>query len=266
MVSQLSWAHNETDLLYYGYRYYVPSTGRWLSKDPIGETGGKNLYSFSGNCGVNCIDKLGLSTVDITELINPPAGSVGLEYHWGPLLFIENQNPMPLMPDGKPMYAVTQMKHQRTVRWERRQPSCPCGIKLAYYRLQTSGEIRLSGTIYDASLVVTASGRTALGHELEHAEIDKGYDTFDQMAYAPIYGRCISEKCYDAWKNYEVAMVALGRNVTDTRQYLLEVADYPLGSNRDMYESLAVQEQAQLLSKLADVVRAAAIMSIRCGQ
>jgi len=29
----------ETDLLYYDYRYYRPSTGRWHSKDPIGETG-----------------------------------------------------------------------------------------------------------------------------------------------------------------------------------------------------------------------------------
>ncbi len=40
---------NETDLLYYGYRYYNPSTGRWLSRDPIGKMGGVNLYSFISN-------------------------------------------------------------------------------------------------------------------------------------------------------------------------------------------------------------------------
>ena len=28
----------------YGYRYYDPVTGRWLSRDPIGEEGGANLY------------------------------------------------------------------------------------------------------------------------------------------------------------------------------------------------------------------------------
>jgi RHS repeat-associated protein len=28
---------DESDLLYYGYRYYCPNTGRWLSRDPIGE-------------------------------------------------------------------------------------------------------------------------------------------------------------------------------------------------------------------------------------
>jgi RHS repeat-associated protein len=36
----------ETDLVYYGYRYYNPGTGRWLSRDPIGEKGGLNLYGF----------------------------------------------------------------------------------------------------------------------------------------------------------------------------------------------------------------------------
>ena len=25
----------ETGLYYYGYRYYNPSTGRWLSRDPL---------------------------------------------------------------------------------------------------------------------------------------------------------------------------------------------------------------------------------------
>jgi len=30
---------DEDDLLYYGYRYYKPSTGAWLSRDPLGEAG-----------------------------------------------------------------------------------------------------------------------------------------------------------------------------------------------------------------------------------
>ena len=39
----------ETDLYYYGYRYYSPSLGRWLSRDPIGEKDKSNLYLFVGN-------------------------------------------------------------------------------------------------------------------------------------------------------------------------------------------------------------------------
>jgi RHS repeat-associated protein len=44
----------------YGYRYYDPVTGRWPSRDPIGERGGVNLYGFVGNDGVNGRDILGL--------------------------------------------------------------------------------------------------------------------------------------------------------------------------------------------------------------
>jgi len=51
---------DETDLVYYNYRYYSPRLGRWLSRDPIGETGGLNLYGMLGNDAVNVWDKLGL--------------------------------------------------------------------------------------------------------------------------------------------------------------------------------------------------------------
>jgi integrase/recombinase XerD len=44
----------------YGYRYYDPVTGRWPSRDPIGERGGVNLYGFVGNTSVNLIDYLGM--------------------------------------------------------------------------------------------------------------------------------------------------------------------------------------------------------------
>jgi uncharacterized protein RhaS with RHS repeats len=50
----------ETGLYYYGYRYFDPLTGRWMSKDPIGEEGGLNLYGFVGNDEINTIDYLGL--------------------------------------------------------------------------------------------------------------------------------------------------------------------------------------------------------------
>ena len=49
---------------YYGYRYYDPLTGRWPSRDPIGDRGGKNLYGFAGNDGVDKWDYLGLSDWD----------------------------------------------------------------------------------------------------------------------------------------------------------------------------------------------------------
>jgi hypothetical protein len=45
---------------YYAYRYYDPVTGRWPSRDPIGERGGLNLYGFVSNKPLKWIDILGL--------------------------------------------------------------------------------------------------------------------------------------------------------------------------------------------------------------
>ena len=49
----------ETGLVYYNFRYYSPDLRRWISRDPIGEKGGVNIYSMIGNNAVNKIDKLG---------------------------------------------------------------------------------------------------------------------------------------------------------------------------------------------------------------
>ncbi len=42
------------------YRVYDPDLGRWLSRDPIGENGGLNLYRYAGNNPVNFVDLDGL--------------------------------------------------------------------------------------------------------------------------------------------------------------------------------------------------------------
>ncbi|MEP2775030.1 MAG: tyrosine-type recombinase/integrase [Luteolibacter sp.] len=53
-------------VVYYGYRFYDPATGRWPSRDPIGERGGVNLYGFVGNDGVHQWDYLGLKGAKLT--------------------------------------------------------------------------------------------------------------------------------------------------------------------------------------------------------
>jgi RHS repeat-associated protein len=69
---------DETGLLYYGYRYYNPSTGRWPSRDPIGEKGGLNLYEAVLNNPINVTDDLGRFPNPFkpqpfpTNNINPP--------------------------------------------------------------------------------------------------------------------------------------------------------------------------------------------------
>jgi RHS repeat-associated protein len=55
------YADDVTGLYYYGYRYYSPMFGRWISRDPIGEDGGLNLYAIIYNDTINLTDLLGLS-------------------------------------------------------------------------------------------------------------------------------------------------------------------------------------------------------------
>ena len=50
----------ESDLYYYGYRYYAPSLHRWLTRDPIAEEGGLNLYGMCENRMGYAIDCIGL--------------------------------------------------------------------------------------------------------------------------------------------------------------------------------------------------------------
>ncbi|MBU6414616.1 MAG: RHS repeat-associated core domain-containing protein [Planctomycetes bacterium] len=49
----------ESGLVYYGYRYYNAGTGRWLSRDPIGERGGLGLLTYVGNRPPYSTDSLG---------------------------------------------------------------------------------------------------------------------------------------------------------------------------------------------------------------
>jgi RHS repeat-associated protein len=86
---------DETDLLYYGYRYYNASTGRWINRDPIREAGfdaarmggGRarcgvrsarredgNVYCFVANGPLNKFDLFGL---DVYKLIRKGQGKCG---------------------------------------------------------------------------------------------------------------------------------------------------------------------------------------------
>ena len=52
-----------TSLSEYQYRKYSPVVGRWMSRDPMEETSGLNLYAFCGNDTENKWDLQGLTTI-----------------------------------------------------------------------------------------------------------------------------------------------------------------------------------------------------------
>lgn len=62
----------ETGAGYWGYRWYHPETGRWMSRDRIGEVGGKNLYGYVGNMPSGLADALGDRTFFVKRDTQPP--------------------------------------------------------------------------------------------------------------------------------------------------------------------------------------------------
>jgi RHS repeat-associated protein len=57
---------SETGLCALAFRHYDPERGRFLNRDPIGYSGGVNLYGYVGNSPVGGVDPLGLAAVTVS--------------------------------------------------------------------------------------------------------------------------------------------------------------------------------------------------------
>jgi RHS repeat-associated protein len=62
ILSTKYWDEN-TGLGNWGWRYYHPDLGRWLSKDPLGEEGGLNIYAIVDNDPIDLVDVAGLGWI-----------------------------------------------------------------------------------------------------------------------------------------------------------------------------------------------------------
>jgi len=105
--SSTKYHDDETGLVYYGYRYYDPSTGRWPNRDPLANGGvlpmvvrpparfrmqpwerieGPNLYTYALNDPINFVDINGLWTRGFGFTFSYGfgiGGSVSIGFYWG---------------------------------------------------------------------------------------------------------------------------------------------------------------------------------------
>ena len=90
----------ETGLVYYNYRYYNPELGRWISRDPIEEQGGYNLYGMIGNNPLYGWDELGASDKYVPD--NSKHGAPHVDrYREGVNIGRYNKNGTGIMHKGK---------------------------------------------------------------------------------------------------------------------------------------------------------------------
>jgi RHS repeat-associated protein len=161
---------DEADLLYYGYRYYNASTGRWLNRDPIDEAGGRNLYAFVRNNGLGSVDYLGrISTsravcgccecavgISMGTVVkyqrDPVTGYPGSWFDWTVYLdyfptdkpgsvsykwwelFSANLPPEVIRAGGKPgkWFDYDQLKYSTGINWRTRDKSCTPPVGRTY--------------------------------------------------------------------------------------------------------------------------------------
>ena len=123
---------DESGFMYYGYRYYNPSTAKWLSRDSMEEGGGRNLFAFACNNPIYYVDRNG----------QDPFPSSG----WPPNV------PKPPPFDPCKAFDDWYKAQENPPAWANSLPNCPCTIKsttkfcrtskggFSYTSLETSSE------------------------------------------------------------------------------------------------------------------------------
>ena len=87
LIYQTEFCDWEIDKYYWKNRFYDPSPGRWLSRDPAEESGGLNLYGFVGNDPLDFIDMDGMERIElwIAAFISP--SEIRFPYYSNPNAF-----------------------------------------------------------------------------------------------------------------------------------------------------------------------------------
>jgi len=69
--------HAKSGLYYFGFRWYDPATGRWMTRDPLNVLDGFNLYQYAGGDPVSTVDPYGLfSKVDPDRVFRQALGAI----------------------------------------------------------------------------------------------------------------------------------------------------------------------------------------------
>jgi RHS repeat-associated protein len=205
-----------TGLIYFGYRYYDPEQGRFISKDPIQEKGGKNLYGFCRNNGIMRFDKHGLvgSGVNTNPWTGEPWTDDYLDYITSPLLdlwmrlrgldynavffydWLFNQHEdYRTYKDGDNLTELLKKSHgiEQALK-EYKQNECPATWKGEHDTMQSTHDIFLSDGIFNPAEVQIG------GYQWKITKIDDKSVSFHIVNNA-YWGSFLGQSTIAGWRN-----------------------------------------------------------------
>jgi len=207
----------ETGLHYNRFRYYDPSLGRYLESDPLGISGGVNLYAYTVN-PLRDVDVLGLKSKCPNSLECRVRKLLGLQ--------------------GKPQgEASLVQKHLTTV------------MKRGESRLRTKAQRTEARGERDAALFMHKASKTK-GHKFEGFQLEKGYSPgrgFDQIWVKRDNGKVTHVLIVEAkGRNQETGTAAkLGTTATMDKQ----MGDKWVGKNAELLAKNGKTAEDQALGR-----------------
>ncbi|MCX7765112.1 MAG: RHS repeat-associated core domain-containing protein [Candidatus Sumerlaeia bacterium] len=103
----------ETGLMYYRFRYYIPQIGRFTQIDPLDLLSGTNLYIYVYNNPLRYIDPLGLQSCGAFPPGSPPISPPNKPPQYNPTQPnpVESTNPNQMSPEQQAQYHINQMTY-----------------------------------------------------------------------------------------------------------------------------------------------------------
>lgn len=189
-----------------GLRYYSPGTGRWLSRDPIAEKGGLNIYAAADNDSLNHVDALGLlvQTFDRATVTTRHVDALG---------------PVDRMP-GKS--AAGDTRPTTELRWVRIHPINDCCQEILI-DAKMSIAVRIVGDMDDFR---GRNGISTIEHEMRHVDqIAQAWNAYAKIANS-LEGKWCGAGCAESAARVESAAYTLYLAQVDYRGQAFDSWEY----------------------------------------
>ena len=214
---------------------YDWTLGEGISRDPIGDEGGANLYGFVSNDPIQSMDGLGLATLTINqnatygESNDPYLNKMGLDgsthSSWSPKD----------IPEFK--YDWCDASHSRIT------------VKVHDWELRITQKFRRSYEVSQTQVVLNDPTQLTLQqHEDWHAWYSKAYTSYAWDAVRILEGQCVCPDCYSAWLDWFNIAVPLAHAMADEKSWNLDLVSYP-NHNHPQYR-VALQAHQEALNTI----------------